>query len=122
MAAPRLEDIPRIREFPYVFFSELSSMSLGRESEFVVDMIPETTPISKALYRMASTELREIRPQLHHLLEKRFIQSCVSLWGARILFVKKKDVSLRLCVDYQGLKKVTINNKYLLSCIDDLFD
>jgi len=79
-------------------------------------------PISKALYRMAPAEMKELKTQLQELLDKGFIRPSVSPWGAPVLFVKKKDGSMRLCVDYRELNKVTIKNRYPLPRIDDLFD
>ena len=71
---------------------------------------------------MAPAELKELNLQLQELLEKRFIRPSVSSWGAPVLFVKMKDGTLRLCIDYRQLKKLTIKNKYPLPRIDDLFD
>lgn len=78
--------------------------------------------ISKAPYRMAPKELEELKKQLEELLDKRYIRPSVSPWGALVLFVKKKDGSFRLCIDYRELNRVTVKNKYPLSRIDDLFD
>ena len=71
---------------------------------------------------MAPTELKELKTQLQELLDKGFIQPSVSPWGVPVLFVKKKDGTLRMCIDYQQINKVTVNNKYLLPRIEDLFD
>nr|GFC75592.1 putative nucleotidyltransferase, ribonuclease H [Tanacetum cinerariifolium] len=79
-------------------------------------------PISKAPYRMASIELKELKDQFQELLERGFIRPSVSPWGAPVLFVKKKDGSMRLCIDYHELNKITIRNRYPLPRIDDLFD
>ena len=84
--------------------------------------MPRTGPISKALYRMAPKEMEELKSQLEEFLDKGYIRPSVSPWGAPVLFVRKKDASLRLCIDYMELNKVTINNKYPLPRIDDLFD
>nr|CAD1838542.1 unnamed protein product [Ananas comosus var. bracteatus] len=119
---PRIEDIPIVREFGDVFPAELPNMPPDREIEFVVDLVPGTTLISKAPYRMAPAELKELRAQLQDLFDKGFIRPSVSPWGTLVLFVKKKDGSLRLCVDYHELNKVTIKNKYPLPRIDNLFD
>lgn len=97
-------------------------MPLDREVEFAIDLPPETTPISKAPYCKASIELKELNEQLHELLEKGLICPSVSPWGAPIFFVKKKDGSMRLCIDYRELNKLTIRNRYPLPRIDDLFD
>nr|KYP72694.1 Transposon Ty3-I Gag-Pol polyprotein [Cajanus cajan] len=84
--------------------------------------MPGTGPISMAPYRMSPSELAELKKQLEELLEKQFIRPSVSLWGAPVLLVKKKDGSFRLCVDYRQLNKFTIKNKYPLPRIDDLMD
>jgi len=90
--------------------------------EFAIELLPGTNPISKEPYRMAPTELEELKKQLQELLDKGLIQPSVSPWGAPVLFVKKKDGSLRLCMDYRELNRVTVKNKYPLPRIDDLFD
>jgi len=84
--------------------------------------VPGTSLISIAPYRMSASELGELKKKLEELLEKQFIRSSVSLWGALVLLVKKKDGSMRLCVDYRQLNKVTIKNRYPLPRIDDLMD
>ena len=71
---------------------------------------------------MAPAELKELKLQLKDLLDKGFIQPSISLWGTPVLFVKKNNGTLRMCIDYRQLKKVTIKNKYPPSRIDDLFD
>ena len=93
-----------------------------REIEFAIDVVPGSTPASITLYRMAPVELKELKLQLQELLEKGFIRRSISPWGAPVLFVKKKDGTLRLCVDYRQLNKMTVKNKYPLPKIYDLFD
>eukprot|EP00261_Vitis_vinifera_P040692 XP_019081935.1 PREDICTED: uncharacterized protein LOC109124301 [Vitis vinifera] len=93
-----------------------------REVEFTIDLVPGTGPMSKAPYRMAPVELKELKVQLQELLDKGFIRPSVSPWGAPVLFVKKNDGSMRLCIDYRELNKMTVRNKYPLPRIDDLFD
>jgi hypothetical protein len=93
-----------------------------REVDFPIDLVPGAAPISRTPYRMAATELAELKRQLADLLAKGFIQPSASPWGAPVLFVKKKDGSLRLCIDYRQLNQVTVKNKYPLPRIDDLFD
>ncbi|XP_057250746.1 uncharacterized protein LOC104908979 [Beta vulgaris subsp. vulgaris] len=93
-----------------------------KEIDFSIDLVPGSAPISKAPYRMAPAELQELKKQLDELLEKGYIRPSVSPWGAPVLFVKKKDGSMRLCIDYRELNKITIKNKYPLPRIDDLFD
>lgn len=117
-----LEDIPVVREFQDVFPEDLIGLPPDREVEFSIDLVPRTAPISKAPYRMALVELRELKEQLQVLLEKGFIRPSVSPWGAPVFFVEKKDGTIRLCIDYRELNKVTIRNKYSLPRINDLFD
>uniref|UniRef100_A0A2N9FNH1 RNA-directed DNA polymerase n=1 Tax=Fagus sylvatica TaxID=28930 RepID=A0A2N9FNH1_FAGSY len=117
-----IEDIPVVREFPDVFPEDLPGLPPDREVEFSIDLVPGTAPISKAPYRMAPAELKELKEQLEELLDKGFIRPSASPWGAPVLFVKKKDGSMRLCIDYRELNRVTIKNKYPLPRIDDLFD
>ncbi|XP_019442301.1 PREDICTED: uncharacterized protein LOC109347024 [Lupinus angustifolius] len=114
--------IPVVEEFPEVFPEDISGLPPEREVEFSIDLIPRTGPITMAPYRMASVELLELKKQLEDMMSKRFIRPRVSLWGAPILFVKKKDGRMRLCIDYRQLNKVTIKNKYPLPRIDDLMD
>ena len=118
----KLEDIAIVRDYPDVFLEDLPGLPPERKVEFTIDLAPGTTPISKAPYRMAPMELKEFKIQLQELLDKGFIRPSVSPWGALILFVKKKDGSMRLCIDYRELNKVTVRNKYPLPRIDDLFD
>lgn len=103
-------------------FQEIPSLPPRRVVDFAIDMIPGTGHVSKAPYRMAQQELKELKIQIDGLLEQGFISPSTSLWGAPVLFVKKMDNSLHLCVDYRQLNKVTIKNRYPLPRIDDLFD
>ncbi|KAH9304026.1 hypothetical protein KI387_008430, partial [Taxus chinensis] len=93
-----------------------------REFDFTIEIKPGTEPISKAPYRMTTIELVELKAQLQELLSKGLIRPSVSPWGAPVIFVKKKDGTLRLCIDYRMLNKETIKNRYPLPRIDDLFD
>ncbi|GKV41417.1 hypothetical protein SLEP1_g48955 [Rubroshorea leprosula] len=102
-----------------VIRSCLGYLQIGR---FTIDLVPGTAPISQQPYRMAPAELIELKKQLQELLDKGFIRLSTSPWGAPVLFVKKKDGSLRLCIDYRRLNQVTVKNKYPLPRIDDLFD
>ena len=117
-----IDDVPISCEFPDVFPEELPGLPPDREIEFCIDVVPGTAPISLPPYRMAPAELKELKEQLQDLLDKGFVRPSTSPWGAPVLFVKKKDGSLRLCIDYRQLNKVTIRNKYPLPRIDDLFD
>ena len=105
-----------------MFPEELPGLPPQREIEFAIDVVLGATPASITLYRMAPAELKELKLQLQELLEKGFIRPSVSPWGALVLFVKKKDGTLRLCIDYRQLNKLTVKNKYSLPRIDDLFD
>nr|GFC88367.1 putative nucleotidyltransferase, ribonuclease H [Tanacetum cinerariifolium] len=107
---------------PDVFPDELPGIPPVREVEFNIELIPGAEPISKAPYRMAPIELKKLKDQLQELLERGFIRPSVSPWGAPVLFVKKKDGSMRLCIDYRELNNITIRNRYPLPQIDDLFD
>ncbi|KAJ4717071.1 Retrotransposon protein, putative, Ty3-gypsy subclass [Melia azedarach] len=117
-----LQDVPVVSEFIDVFPEDLPGTPPDREIEFNIELVPRTTPISKTPYRMAPSELKELKKQLEELLEKGFIRPSVSPWGAPVLFVKKKDGTMRLCIDYRELNRVTVKNKYPLPRIDDLFD
>ncbi|KAF5798016.1 putative nucleotidyltransferase, Ribonuclease H [Helianthus annuus] len=117
-----LKDIPVVSQFSDVFPEELLGLPPDREVEFRIHLLPGTAPIAKAPYRLAPAEMQELKKQLDELLEKGFIQPSSSPWGAPILFVKKKDGSMRMCIDYRELNKVTIKNRYPLPRIDDLFD
>ncbi|KAL8098148.1 hypothetical protein AgCh_031067 [Apium graveolens] len=118
----RIEDIPIVRDYPDVFPDEFHGLPPDREIEFTIDLAPGTEPVSKAPYRMAPVEMKELAAQLQELLDKGVIRLSVSPWGTPVLFVKKKDGSRRLCIDYRELNKLTIKNKYPLPRIDDLFD
>jgi hypothetical protein len=117
-----VERIPVVCEYPDVFLDELPGMPPDRDIEFAIELQPGTTPISKRPYSMPPAELAELKKQLQELLDKGFIRPSTSPWGCPTLFVKKKDESLRLCVDYRPLNAVTIKNKYPLPCIDVLLD
>jgi hypothetical protein len=117
-----LKQIPMIKEYPNIFPEELPGLPPNRDIKFAIDLAPGTTPIAKKPYRMAATELAKLNKQLSELELKGYVRPSSSPWGAPVLFVKKKDGSMRLCVDYRALNKVTIKNKYPLPKIDDLFD
>ena len=118
----RLEDIPIVKEFPDVFPDDISGLPPDRVIEFVIELIPGTELISIPPYRMAPAELKELKAQLEEFLSKGFIRPSTSPWGAPVLFIKKKDGSLRLCIDYRQLNRATIRNQYPLPRIDELFD
>ncbi|KAA3457139.1 Retrotransposable element Tf2 [Gossypium australe] len=126
----RIESVPIVCEYLDVFLEELPGLPPVREIEFEIELTPGTAPISIALYRMAPTELKELKAQLQELTDTGFTRPSYSPWGAPVLFVKKKDGSMRLkkdgsmrlCIDYRQLNKVTIKNKYPFPRIDNLFD
>ncbi|XP_074300766.1 uncharacterized protein LOC141632083 [Silene latifolia] len=120
--APRISDIPVVRDFEGVFLEEIPGLPPKRDVDFSIDLKPGAGPISKPPYRMGPKEMEELKKQLDELAEEGYIRPSVSPWGAPVLFVKKKDGSLRLCVDYRELNNVTIKNRYPLPRIDDLFD
>ena len=111
-----------VNEFFDVFPKDLPGLPPDKEIEFEIELAPGTEPISIASYRMAPAELKELKVQMEELLSKGFVKTSTSPWGASMLFVKKKDGSLSLCIDYRQLNKVTIRNQYPLPRIDDLFD
>ncbi|TYK23903.1 ty3-gypsy retrotransposon protein [Cucumis melo var. makuwa] len=117
-----LSSEPVVREYPDVFPDELPGLPPPREIDFTIELESGTASISRAPYRMAPAELKELKVQLQELLDKGFIRPSVSPWGAPVLFVKKKDGSMRLCIDYKELNKVTVKNRCPLPKIDDLFD
>ncbi|GJS97736.1 retrovirus-related pol polyprotein from transposon TNT 1-94 [Tanacetum coccineum] len=119
---PKLEDIAIVRNFSKVFPDDLSGLPPSREVEFRIDLIPGAMPLTKSPYRLAPTEMEELSNQLKELQDKGFIRPISSPWGAPVLFFKKKDGSLRMCIDYRELNKLTIKNRYHLPRIDDLFD
>ncbi|GKA08646.1 putative reverse transcriptase domain-containing protein [Tanacetum coccineum] len=118
----RLEDVPVIRDFPEVFPDDLPGLPPSRQVEFKIDLVPGAAPVARAPYRLAPSEMKELSEQLKELLEKGFIRPSSSPWGAPVLFVKKKDGSFRMCIDYRELNKLTVKNRYPLPRIDDLFD
>ncbi|GJX05899.1 putative reverse transcriptase domain-containing protein [Tanacetum coccineum] len=118
----RLEDIPVVREFPEVFPKDLPGLPPVRQVEFQIDLMPGAAPVARAPYRLAPSEMQELSDQLQELADRGFIRPSTSPWGAPVLFVKKKDGSFRMCIDYRELNKLTIKNRYPLPRIDDLFD
>jgi hypothetical protein len=122
MVESKLEKMPVVHKYADGFPDDLPGMPPDRYIEFIIELQPDTSPISKRPYRMLPVELAELKKQLQELLDKGFIRPSTSPWGCSALFVKKKAKSLRLCVDYHPLNAVTIKNKYPLPRIDVLFD
>nr|GEY82575.1 putative reverse transcriptase domain, ribonuclease H-like domain, aspartic peptidase domain protein [Tanacetum cinerariifolium] len=114
----RLEDVPIVRDFP----KDLPGIPPARQVEFQIALVPGAAPVARAPYRLAPSEMKELVEQLQELSDKGFIRPSSSSWGAPVLFVKKKDRSFRLCINYRELKKLTVKNRYPLPIIDDLFD
>ncbi|XP_070665153.1 uncharacterized protein [Malus domestica] len=106
VASTSIEEVGVVRHYPDVFPDDLPGLPPDREVEFAIDLLPGTDPISLTPYRMAPTELRELKIQLQELLDKGFIQPSYSPWGAPVLFVRKKDGTLRLCIDYRQLNRI----------------
>ncbi|GJU46548.1 putative reverse transcriptase domain-containing protein [Tanacetum coccineum] len=118
----RLKDMPVIRYFPKVFPDDLPGLPPPRQVEFRIELVSGVAPIARASYHLAPSEMKELSEQLQELLEKGFICPSSSPWGAPVLFVKKKDGSFRMCIDYRELNKLTVKNRYPLLRIDDLID
>nr|GFC46815.1 putative reverse transcriptase domain-containing protein [Tanacetum cinerariifolium] len=118
----RLDDVPIVQDFPEVFLEDLPGVPPTRQVEFQIDLIPGATHVTRAPYRLASSEMKELSDQLEKLSDKGFIRPSSSPWGALVLFVKKKDGSFRMCIDYRELNKLTVKNRYPLPRIDDLFN
>nr|GEY85814.1 putative reverse transcriptase domain-containing protein [Tanacetum cinerariifolium] len=117
----RFEDVPIVRNFSGVFLEDFPGLPPTRQVEFQINLVFGASPVARSSYRLAPSEMQEYA-QLQELSEKGFIRPSSSPWGASILFVKKKDGSFRMCIDYLELNKLTIKNRYPLPRIDDLFD
>ncbi|GJS61854.1 putative reverse transcriptase domain-containing protein [Tanacetum coccineum] len=118
----RLEDVPIVRDFTEVFSEDLPGIPPTQQVEFQIDLVPGVAPVARAPYRLVSSEMKELSDQLQELSDKGFIRPSSSPWGAPVLFLKKKDGSFRMCIDYQELNKLTVKNRYPLPRSDDLFD
>ncbi|GJV17858.1 putative reverse transcriptase domain-containing protein [Tanacetum coccineum] len=118
----RLEDVPIIRDFLEVFPEDLSGLPPTRQVEFQIDLMPGAAPIARVPYQLALSEMKELSEQLQELSDKGFIRPSFLPWGAPVLFVKKKDGSFWMCIDYREINKLTVKNRYPLPRIDDLFD
>ncbi|GJZ18122.1 putative reverse transcriptase domain-containing protein [Tanacetum coccineum] len=118
----RLEGIPIVGDFTEVFPEDLPGLPPTRQVEFQIDLVPGVAPVARVPYRLAPSEMKELSEQLKELSDKGFIRPSSSPWGAPVLFVKKKDGSFWMCIDYRELNKLTVKNRYPLPRIDDLFD
>ncbi|GJT08610.1 putative reverse transcriptase domain-containing protein [Tanacetum coccineum] len=108
----QLENIPIVREFLEVFPEDLPGLPPIRQVEFQIDLILRAAPVAQAPYRLVPSEMQELSNQLQKLADRGFIRLSTSPWGAPILFVKKKDGSFRMCIDYRELNKLTVKNRY----------
>ncbi|GJT56991.1 putative reverse transcriptase domain-containing protein [Tanacetum coccineum] len=117
----QIKDVPIVRDFPEVFPEDLPGLPPARPVEFQIDLIPGAAPVARAPYRLALSEMKELSEQLQELSDKGFIRPSSSPWGAPVLFVKKKDGSFRMCIDYRELNKLTVKNHYPLPEIDKLY-
>ncbi|GJU63243.1 putative reverse transcriptase domain-containing protein [Tanacetum coccineum] len=118
----RLEDVRIVRDFLEVFPEDLPGIPPTRQMEFQIDLVPGVAPVARAPYRLAPSEMKELLDQLQELSDKGFIRPSSSHWGAPVLFVKKKDGSFWMCIDYRELNTLTVKNRYPLQRINDLFD
>nr|GEZ71248.1 putative reverse transcriptase domain-containing protein [Tanacetum cinerariifolium] len=117
-----LEDVSVIHDFPKVFPDDLPGLLPPRQVEFNIKLVLGVAHVARAPYRLAPSEMKELVDQLQDLSEKGFIRPSSSPWGAPVLFVKKKDESFRMCIDYRELNKLMVKNRYPLPRINDLFD
>jgi hypothetical protein len=112
-----------LEEFLDVMPKELpKDLPPRRQVNHAIEVVPEVAPPAKAPYRMIHEELKELKVQVEELLTKSYIRPNKSPYGALVLFIHKKDGTLRMCVDYKTLNKATVKNRYPLPRIDDLFD
>nr|GEZ25785.1 putative reverse transcriptase domain-containing protein [Tanacetum cinerariifolium] len=118
----RLKDVPVVRDFPKVFPEDLPRLPPTRQFEFQIVLVPGVTPVERVPYRLAPLRLQELYSQLQEMTDKGFTRLSSSPWGAPVLFVKKKDGSFRICINYRELNKLAVKNWYPLPRIDDLFD
>ncbi|GJX85340.1 putative reverse transcriptase domain-containing protein [Tanacetum coccineum] len=117
----RLKDVSIVREFPEVFPEDLPGLPPARQIEFQIHLVPGVAPVARASYRLAPAEMQELSTQLQELSGRGFIRPSSSPWGAPFLFVKKKDGSFRICIDYRELNKLTVKNRFPFLRINDLF-
>ncbi|GJT85404.1 putative reverse transcriptase domain-containing protein [Tanacetum coccineum] len=121
----RRNDLRMYRQFeifPEVFPEDLPGLPPTQQVEFQIDLVPGAASVARAPYRLAPSRMKKLSEQLQELSDKGFIRPSSSPWGALVLFVKKKDGSFRMCIDYRELNKLTVKNRYPLPRIDDLFD
>ncbi|KAK8934655.1 hypothetical protein KSP39_PZI014259 [Platanthera zijinensis] len=117
-----VSEVPVVSEYADVFPKDLPGLPPQREIDFAIELVPGAKPVARSPYRVAPKEMAELKVQLQELLEQGYIRPSMSPWSAPVLFVKKKDGGLRLCIDYRELNKLMEKNKYPIPRIDDLFD
>ncbi|KAI3805311.1 hypothetical protein L1987_27555 [Smallanthus sonchifolius] len=117
-----IADIPVVRDHSDVFPEELPDLPPDRQIEFRIELIPRAKPVARSPYHLVAFKVKELMKQIQELLDKGFVRPRTSPWGAPVLFLKKKDRSMRMCIDYRELNKLTVKNKYPFPRIDDLFD
>ncbi|GJU77136.1 hypothetical protein Tco_1274206 [Tanacetum coccineum] len=108
--------------FPKVFPEDLPGLPPTRQVEFQINLVPGAASVARAPYLLAMSEMKKLSEQLQELSDKGFIRPSSSPWGAPVLFIKMRDGSFRMCIDYQELNKLAVKNCYQLPRIDDLFD
>nr|GFA25103.1 putative reverse transcriptase domain-containing protein [Tanacetum cinerariifolium] len=118
----QVKDVPIVQDFPKVFPENFPGLPPARPVEFPIDLIPGVAPVAQAPYRLAPFDMKELSEQLQVFSDKGFIRPSFSPWETPVLFVKKKDGSFRMCIDYRESNKLTVKNHYPLPRIDDLFD
>nr|GEU65049.1 putative reverse transcriptase domain-containing protein [Tanacetum cinerariifolium] len=116
------KDVPIVQDFPEVFPEDFPGLPPARPVEFHIDLIPGAALVARVPYCLVPSEMKELSEQLQEHSNKGFIRPSSSPWGSPVLFVKKKDGSFRMCIDYRELNKLTVKNRYPLPRIDDLFD
>ncbi|GJV13555.1 hypothetical protein Tco_1355096 [Tanacetum coccineum] len=116
----QLEDVPTMRDFPKVFLEDLPGLPPTRQVEFQIDLIPGAKLVARAPYTLAHSKMKELSDQFQELSDKGFIRPSSSPWGALVLFVKKKDGSFRMFIDYREMNKLTVKNRYAFLRINDV--
>ena len=119
---PRAQDPEWLSEYDDVFSEELTSLPPEREVDHAIELVPGAQPVAKRPYKMSVPKSIELKEQLTQLLDQGYIRPSVSPWSTPVLFNRKKDGTLRLCIDYRGLNQVTVKNKYAIPRIDELLD
>jgi hypothetical protein len=117
----RVEDCAVLKDYEDAF-KEIPRLPPKRDIDFSINLMSGETLVNKTPYRMSTLELNELQMKLEEIMKKWYIHPSVSPWGSPVLFMKKKDGTLILCVNFKQLNKVTMKNKYPFPRIDDTFD